>query len=185
MWPVVGMVQAWCSVGVFWLSRERYSEVLNSSRNWKLSENVAREIFHGFVVQERLSSSSRRHTDQAPPTPSLRLLLLGGGAEVSRSWGLLPDWSFPSEGRHSLPWHQHDMLLLLILQYMNDAGKWKELLEGLNVPDTIPELEESIHQHQTLIENITQAYTEVRTVQELEVAIHQHQTLLENITSQI
>ena len=45
---------------------------------------------------------------------------------------------------------------------MNDVGKWKELLEGLNVPDTIPELEESIHQHQTLIENITQAYTEVR-----------------------
>ena len=44
---------------------------------------------------------------------------------------------------------------------MNDASKWKELLEGLNVPDTIPELEENIHQHQTLIENITQAYTEV------------------------
>ena len=44
---------------------------------------------------------------------------------------------------------------------MNDASKWKELLDGLNVPDTIPELEDSIHQHQTLIENITQAYTEV------------------------
>ena len=53
------------------------------------------------------------------------------------------------------------LFLFLLLQYMNDATKWKELLEGLNVPDTIPELEESIHQHQTLIENITQAYTEV------------------------
>ena len=59
---------------------------------------------------------------------------------------------------------------------MNDASKWKELLEGLNVPDTIPELEENIHQHQTLIENITQAYTEVRTIAELK-SIHQHQTL--------
>ena len=47
---------------------------------------------------------------------------------------------------------------------MNDASKWKELLEGLNVPDTIPELEENIHQHQTLIENITQAYTEVKII---------------------
>ena len=45
---------------------------------------------------------------------------------------------------------------------MSDARKWKELLEALSVPDTIPELEDSIHQHQTLIENITQAYTEVR-----------------------
>lgn len=47
---------------------------------------------------------------------------------------------------------------------MSDAVKWKELLEALTVPDTTPELEESIHQHQTLIENITQAYTEVCTL---------------------
>ena len=53
------------------------------------------------------------------------------------------------------------IIVVYFLQYMNDASKWKELLEGLNVPDTIPELEENIHQHQTLIENITQAYTEV------------------------
>ncbi len=45
---------------------------------------------------------------------------------------------------------------------MSDVDKWKDLLEGLQVPDIIPELEDAIHQHQTLIENITQAYTEVR-----------------------
>ncbi len=36
------------------------------------------------------------------------------------------------------------------------------MCENLSVPESIPQLEESIHQHQQLLENITQSYTEVR-----------------------
>ncbi len=44
---------------------------------------------------------------------------------------------------------------------MAEIPKWKTSCESLAVPESIPDLEDAISQHQSLIESITQAYSDV------------------------
>ena len=44
---------------------------------------------------------------------------------------------------------------------MCEVPEWKTLCDSLQVPDEVPSLEDAIQAHQTLIERITQAYTQV------------------------
>lgn len=45
---------------------------------------------------------------------------------------------------------------------MNNVTPWSKACEQTIVPREVTHLEEVIHQHQTLYENMCQAYTEVR-----------------------
>ncbi|KAK2189418.1 hypothetical protein NP493_107g06017 [Ridgeia piscesae] len=46
-------------------------------------------------------------------------------------------------------------------EYMCEVPEWKTLCDSLQVPDEVPSLEDAIQAHQTLIERITQAYTQL------------------------
>ncbi|XP_042899532.1 kalirin isoform X2 [Parasteatoda tepidariorum] len=48
-------------------------------------------------------------------------------------------------------------------QYMNNVSPWSKACEQTIVPREVVHLEEVIHQHQTLYENMCQAYTEVHS----------------------
>ena len=56
------------------------------------------------------------------------------------------------------------VLLNSFFQYLEKVPHWRTGCENLLIPDTVQELESSIHQHQSLIENVAQAYTEVRYI---------------------
>ena len=45
---------------------------------------------------------------------------------------------------------------------MCEVPEWKTLCDSLQVPDEVSALEDAIQAHQTLIERITQAYTQVK-----------------------
>lgn len=51
-----------------------------------------------------------------------------------------------------------------MLQYLLEIPKWKSRCEDIQIPDTIQQLEDAISQHQTLIDSIMQAYTDVSWV---------------------
>ena len=48
-----------------------------------------------------------------------------------------------------------------LFQYLQEVEKWKIACEDVHIPDSVQELEDAISAHQSLIESITQAYTEV------------------------
>ena len=56
---------------------------------------------------------------------------------------------------------QIKMVYFSFFQYLNNVSSWLSMCEKVNVPGDIPGLEDAIHEHQSLIDNITQAYTEV------------------------
>ena len=60
-----------------------------------------------------------------------------------------------------------NLLLILrtffFIQYLEKVPHWRNRCENLQIPETVMSLEDVIHQHQSLMENIAQAYTEVRT----------------------
>lgn len=48
-------------------------------------------------------------------------------------------------------------------QYMNNVPSWSKACEQPNIPRDVTHLEDVIHQHQTLYENMCQSYTEVHS----------------------
>jgi len=48
-----------------------------------------------------------------------------------------------------------------VLQYLLEIPKWRSRCDDIQIPDTIQLLEDAISQHQTLIDSIMQAYTDV------------------------
>ena len=62
---------------------------------------------------------------------------------------------------YSVKLQSHNVVKSFVLQYLLEIPKWKSRCEDIQIPDTIQLLEDAISQHQTLIDGIMQAYTDV------------------------
>jgi kalirin len=50
---------------------------------------------------------------------------------------------------------------MVVLQFVGEMSAWREKCESVQVPDSVPQLEEAVQAHQALMDKMAQAYTDV------------------------